>query len=192
VESQISSSRQWLLYRFCYFIGNPEAKIRALRLLYLSYRRCPLKRTQTYEQQRPCRLPCSHSFCTDCLERYLQVRGDPRCPLCRRVFQVSARGAAEASNDSTTDPDTHVVPAAMPATPEPALPDADADLRSPDYMHLLDIDIDMLNDTLVLTLTEQEIRLFANLYDEVMREDQRQSAPAESADAWSMRGMLGI
>ncbi|KRF83255.1 uncharacterized protein Dvir_GJ25884 [Drosophila virilis] len=39
------------------------------------------------EQQRPCCLPCSHSFCTDCLERYLQVRGDPRCPLCRREFQ---------------------------------------------------------------------------------------------------------
>ncbi|XP_030559122.1 uncharacterized protein LOC115761495, partial [Drosophila novamexicana] len=40
------------------------------------------------EQQRPCCLPCSHSFCTDCLERYLQVRGDPRCPLCRREFQI--------------------------------------------------------------------------------------------------------
>lgn len=154
------------------------------------------------EQQRPCRLPCSHSFCTDCLERYLQVRGDPRCPLCRRVFQVSPREPAEASNDSTTDPDTHVVPAAMPSTSEPAHPDAVAvadadavadayaDLRSPDYMHLLDID--MLNDTLVLTLTEQEIRLFANLYDEVLREDQRQSAPPEPADAWSRRGMVGI
>ncbi|TDG51424.1 hypothetical protein AWZ03_002219 [Drosophila navojoa] len=157
------------------------------------------------ELQRPCRLPCSHAFCTDCLERYLQVRGDPRCPLCRRVFQVSAREAAEASNDSTTDPDTHVVPAAMsatPATPETAHPHADADvnatangqvdLRSSDFMHLLDIDIDMLNDTLVLTLTEQEIRLFANLYDEVLREDQRHSAPPEPADAWSMRGVVGI
>ncbi|XP_023179865.1 E3 ubiquitin-protein ligase TRIM21 [Drosophila hydei] len=141
------------------------------------------------EQQRPCRLPCSHSFCTDCLVRYLQVRGDFRCPLCRRVFQVSTREPAEASNDSTTDPDTHVVPAAMPA-PEPA--HQHADLRSADFVHLFDIDIDMLNDTLVLTLTEQEIRLFANLYDEVLREDQRQSAAPETADAWIIRGMVGI
>lgn len=140
------------------------------------------------EQQRPCCLPCSHSFCTDCLERYLQVRGDPRCPLCRREFQVSAGDPAEASNDSTTDPDPHVVPAAMPA-PEP--PHQDGDLRTPDFVHLFDIDIDMLNDTLVLTLTEQEIRLFANLYDEVLREDQRQNAAPEPTESWVMRGMVG-
>jgi len=131
------------------------------------------------EQQRPRRLPCAHSFCSDCLDRYLLVRRDLRCPLCRREFQVRAGNPAEASYDSTTDPDTHVVPAAMSA-PQPTIQDEDA-RTSDQFVHRLDIDIDMLNDTLVLTLTEEEIRLFADLYQDSLREDQRQS---DSRDSW--------
>lgn len=120
--------------------------------------------------------------------------GDPRCPLCRREFQVSAGEPAEDSNDSTTAPDPHVVPAAMSAplptthTPTPN-PDEDARHQSDQFLRLFDIDIDMLNDTLVLTLTEEEIRLFADLYEGALREDPRQtSAPdSESADTWIVR-----
>ncbi|KAL7728194.1 hypothetical protein ACLKA6_005612 [Drosophila palustris] len=136
------------------------------------------------EQQRPRRLPCAHSFCSDCLERYLQVRGDPRCPLCRREFQfqVSAGDPAEASNDSTTDPDPHVVPAAA-TIPDEHLQTTDQ------FLHLFDIDIDMLNDTLVLTLTEGEIRLFADLYEGVIRDDQRQTleSASDSTETWLVR-----
>ncbi|KAH8312190.1 hypothetical protein KR044_009748, partial [Drosophila immigrans] len=126
------------------------------------------------EQHRPRWLPCAHSFCAECLEHYLLVRGDRRCPLCRREFQVSAGQPAEASNDSHTDPDPHhrVVPAAAAA----ASPQAEQ------FVHLFDIDFDFdrldmdNNDTLVLTLTEQEIRFFANLYGEVLHEDHSQTS----------------
>ncbi|KAH8388345.1 hypothetical protein KR093_004735, partial [Drosophila rubida] len=124
------------------------------------------------EQRSPRWLPCAHSFCTECLEQYLLVRGDLRCPLCRRTFQVSAGQLAEASNDSHTDPDPHhVVPAAA----------QDESVRTTDqFVHLFGLDFDRLNDTLVLTLTEQEIRFFANLYGEPLHhEDQSQTSATD-------------
>ncbi|XP_016927038.4 E3 ubiquitin-protein ligase TRIM39 [Drosophila suzukii] len=39
------------------------------------------------EQRFPHRLPCGHSFCTECFQRYLELGRDSRCPLCRRDFR---------------------------------------------------------------------------------------------------------
>lgn len=154
------------------------------------------------ELQRPCCLACGHTFCTGCLLNYLQVRNDPRCPLCRRVFQVSAGDLCEASNVSHTDTDTDtdldscVVSAMMPgttvATVQPSAsqsPTSGNDMRTTDYVHFFDID--MLNDTLVLTLTEQEVRLFTDLYEEVLRENRRQTSAQDASDTWSFRNMIG-
>lgn len=144
------------------------------------------------EQRRPCCLACGHTFCTLCLVNYLQVRDDRRCPLCRRVFQVSASDLCEASNVSNTDPDSYVVSAVMqPGTTTATAPSTFP--QSPISANLfdidIDIDIDMLNDTLLLTLTEQEVRLFTDLYDEVLRENQR---PTSAQDACSFRNIIGI
>ncbi|ALC46934.1 CG34289 [Drosophila busckii] len=109
------------------------------------------------QQQQPTRLPCRHSFCRLCLERYLQLSRDRRCPLCRRGFQLSADAAAVAVPDRTVLADEHV----------------------------LDLDRDMLNDTLVLTLSEQEMRFFAELYDEATRSNRQR---ATSTDKRSLAG----
>ncbi|XP_062123423.1 tripartite motif-containing protein 3 [Drosophila sulfurigaster albostrigata] len=140
------------------------------------------------EQHHPHWLPCAHSFCSDCLQRYLVVRGDLRCPLCRREFQVSA----EASNDSHTAPDSHhrvVVPAAMSATQPSAIEDANVRTTEHHLHQLFELDFDRLNDTLMLTLTEQEIRFFANLYGEVVREDHSQTSGCHGHD-WQIDTQL--
>lgn len=146
------------------------------------------------EQRRPCCLECGHTFCTLCLVNYLQVRDDRRCPLCRRVFQVSAADLCEASSVSNTDPDSYVVSAVMqPGTTTATAPSTFPQSSISANLFDIDIDIDMLNDTLLLTLTEQEVRLFTDLYDEVLRDNQRPTSAQDAAhNACSFRNIIGI
>lgn len=108
------------------------------------------------------------------------------------MFQVSASDLCEASNVSNTDPDSYVVSAVMqPGTTTATAPSTfpQSSISANLFDIDIDIDIDMLNDTLLLTLTEQEVRLFTDLYDEVLRENQR---PTTAQDACSFRNIIGI
>ncbi|XP_034661063.1 uncharacterized protein LOC117896713 [Drosophila subobscura] len=110
------------------------------------------------EQRRPHRIPCGHSFCTECFERYLQVGLDTRCPLCRQDFRPHAGGeppdSAPNIGQYTVDED-----------------DLAMDLTE-DFGSLSSTDT-LQTDTLWLTLTEQECRFFDELYREVQLEDEQ-------------------
>ncbi|EDV43994.1 uncharacterized protein Dana_GF18764 [Drosophila ananassae] len=89
------------------------------------------------EQRNPHLISCGHSFCAECFERYIQLGCDTRCPLCRRDFR----------------------PNFSPAPPEPA-PDGSLPASLPTDS------VEGDTDTLILTLSEQECRLFDQLYRE--------------------------
>ncbi|KAH8268257.1 hypothetical protein KR026_002830 [Drosophila bipectinata] len=89
------------------------------------------------EQRNPRIISCGHSFCAECFERYMQIGRDTRCPLCRRDFRPNF---APAHHNSAPDGS---LPATLPSDSAEADP-----------------------DTLILTLSEQECRLFEQLYRE--------------------------
>uniref|UniRef100_A0A6P4FNX0 E3 ubiquitin-protein ligase TRIM50 n=1 Tax=Drosophila rhopaloa TaxID=1041015 RepID=A0A6P4FNX0_DRORH len=93
------------------------------------------------EQHLPRRIPCGHSFCTECFDKYLELVRDSRCPLCRRDFRTDFPPPLD---------DFSRVTFASGEESEPlvALPEVEL-------------------DTLVLTLSEQECRFFDQLYREV-------------------------
>lgn len=97
------------------------------------------------EQRSPRRIPCGHSFCADCFERYLQLSQDSRCPLCRRDFRLDIQ----------------------PASIRLSVPSAPSD------PYALSTEAESDPDTLVLTLSEQECRFFEQLYREVRQPNNR-------------------
>ncbi|XP_030371173.1 tripartite motif-containing protein 10 [Scaptodrosophila lebanonensis] len=88
------------------------------------------------EQRSPHWIPCGHSFCTECFQRFLQLSADYRCPLCRSEFQPNL------IEENCT---------------------------------LLLTDINIETDTLVLNLTEEEFRLFEEMFREVQCERERRA-----------------
>ncbi|XP_022209501.2 uncharacterized protein LOC111065575 [Drosophila obscura] len=119
------------------------------------------------EQRLPHRIPCGHSFCTECFEHYLQVGLDTRCPLCRQDFRPHTGGGGEPPSDNAPNVGQY---------PLDADDRADMDLIE-DFDSLSSIDT-LQTDTLLLTLTDQECRFFDELYREAQLEDgQRLSNP---------------
>lgn len=75
---------------------------------------------------------------------------------------------------------------------EPPAKNVDATATTAELMQLFDVENSGFDDTLVLTLTEQEIRLFADLYDEVQCESRAERASTKEEYEWKRRSMLGI
>ncbi|KAM8718448.1 hypothetical protein ACLKA7_001629 [Drosophila subpalustris] len=75
---------------------------------------------------------------------------------------------------------------------EPPAKNVDTAATTAELMQLFDVENGGFDDTLVLTLTEQEIRLFADLYDEVQCENRAERASTKEEHEWKRRSMLGI
>ncbi|XP_002137008.2 tripartite motif-containing protein 10 [Drosophila pseudoobscura] len=107
------------------------------------------------EQRLPHRIPCGHSFCSECFERYLQVGLDTRCPLCRQDFRPHAQGEPldRAAN-----------------TERYPLDEDDLTMGLIEDFGSLSGSDSLQSDTLLLTLTEQECRFFDELYREAQME----------------------
>ncbi|XP_002073427.2 uncharacterized protein LOC6651359 [Drosophila willistoni] len=99
------------------------------------------------EQRNPRHIRCGHSFCADCFEHYLKLGLDSRCPLCRLDFRGD--GADDARSIITSN---------QGRRQETAIGLGD-----------LYTNFDYQNDILMLTLSEQECRLFEELHQEVLQ-----------------------